>query len=96
MPARHKAPTPHSNLNRRPNCSIVGMQGRVLTKIGVFSQLAGEDFGHPIAQVFEAFGTVAAALFGYAPTLVGNFIERGHYCGPIVVAFQQGDFKTLP
>src|SRR5262249_23078080 len=57
---------------------------------------AGQDFGQSLAKVFEAFGSVSAALFGDRPSGVSNVIQSLHHRRPIVIALEQVDVEAFP
>src|SRR5437667_4061345 len=51
---------------------------------------------HFFRKLFQTFGAVGAPLFGDAPAVVADFVERLHHFRPIIVAFQKRNIEAFP
>ena len=56
--------------------------------------LQRQNLPKPIAQVFQPFRRITAALLRYRPALITDFIQRFHDGRPIVVALKQRDIEA--
>src|ERR1017187_9451624 len=56
----------------------------------------GEDLAQAVGEIFEAFRTVAAGLFGHYPAVVADVVHGFHDGGPVVVPFEQLHVEAFP
>src|SRR6266478_2307818 len=69
---------------------------RLCPKLISSRRSAVENLAHPLGNILESFGAVAARLLGDAPAVVADFVQCLHDRRPIVVAFRERHAEAFP